>query len=96
MGLESKSAFCIDGQDTIDQVVRILGECPAENLRPITLMLLDLQMPKKNGIQVVTEVRELYKQRATECPGLRLPTFVFLTAYLSTGFKKHLNAHGIS
>ena len=25
-------------------------------------MLLDFQMPRKNGIQVVTEVRELYKK----------------------------------
>jgi len=29
-------------------------------VKPIDFMLLDFQMPKKNGIQVVQEVREFY------------------------------------
>lgn len=29
-------------------------------LRPISLMLLDFQMPLKNGIEVVKEVRDFY------------------------------------
>ena len=31
-------------------------------LRPISLMLLDFQMPLKNGIEVVKEIRDFYER----------------------------------
>jgi CheY-like chemotaxis protein len=31
-------------------------------VRPIALMLLDLQMPRKNGIQVVKAIKDKYSQ----------------------------------
>ena len=30
---------------------------------PIQILLLDFQMPKKNGLQVVVELKEFYKKR---------------------------------
>jgi len=52
-------------------------------IRPVALALLDLQMPIKNGIQVVEEIRKFYVTTRLENPGIQLkePRFVFLTAY---------------
>jgi CheY-like chemotaxis protein len=65
VGLHSKCTYCIDGQLVIDEVKRIMeDEITASNegdvIRPVDFMLLDFQMPKKNGLQVLLEVRELY------------------------------------
>lgn len=55
-------------------------------------MLLDLQMPIKNGIQVVNEVREIYKNLRIRNKNLIIvePHFVFLTAFASHALRKHL------
>ena len=59
-------------------------------------MLLDFQMPHKNGLDVVKAVRDLYESKRDRLelknPGLLLkdPVFVFLTAHASIIFKKHL------
>jgi CheY-like chemotaxis protein len=55
IGLHSKCTYCIDGQVVIDEVKRILDEEILETsegdvIRPIDFMLLDFQMPKKNGL----------------------------------------------
>ena len=47
-------------------------------------------MPRKNGIQVVTEVRELYKRKAEQGVILKEPFVVFLTAYFSRNFVYYL------
>ena len=59
-------------------------------------MLLDLQMPKKNGLQVVMSVRELYKEREYKGVPLKEPIFVFLTAYYTLGFKDYIQTKGIT
>jgi len=52
-------------------------------------------MPFKNGIDVVKEVRELYSVYSLDFPNLVDPEFVFLTGFMSTGFKRHLVSIGI-
>ena len=54
-------------------------------------------MPKKNGIQVVQEVRDIYKNKAQLYPAIKLelPVFVFLTAFSTVHFKKHMASLGI-
>ena len=51
-------------------------------------MLLDLQMPNKNGIEVVKEIRELIKHRNRKSKGVKIlePEFTFITAYATTKF----------
>jgi CheY-like chemotaxis protein len=45
---------------------RIIGQSikpfGSKELQPINLMLLDFQMPRKNGIQVMQEVKQLLKE----------------------------------
>lgn len=59
--------FFYNGQVTIDHTIKLVRDaiayCPdgSTKLRPIAIMLLDFQMPTKNGIEVVNEVRALFK-----------------------------------
>ena len=57
LGLLSKTTFCKDGEEAINTVNSFLSKPPAEVEQPITVMLLDFQMPKKNGLEVVEAVR---------------------------------------
>ena len=63
-------------------------------------MLLDMQMPKKNGIQVVEEVKAMYKnaQESLRERGVELvePLYVFLTAFSSIALRKHLVNLGVT
>ena len=54
-------------------------------IRPIALMLLDFQMPRKNGLQVVTELRTFIKglNMSQFDVVIREPKIVFLTAFAS-------------
>ena len=60
-------------------------------------MLLDFQMPVKNGLEVVKEVKALYLKYNSETldQELDLPEFVFLTAFVNLGFKAYLKAEKI-
>ncbi len=59
--------YCINGQMTIDTCKAVLDqalqclESGVRKLRPISLLILDFQMPFKNGIQVVYEVRQYFE-----------------------------------
>jgi CheY-like chemotaxis protein len=91
LNIHSECDFCIDGQLAIDCAKSLIDKaCDENETRPICLMLLDLQMPNKNGIQVVTEVREYFKLRVGEGFKLEEPEFVFLTAFKNLGLQNHL------
>ena len=53
-------------------------------------MLLDFQMPRKNGLQVLDEVKEMFRERNSELVStgstLVEPKFIFLTSYCSLQF----------
>ena len=52
-------------------------------------------MPKKNGLQAVKEIKALFtwksKQLGVE---LRLPEFIFLTAFMSPNFENYISDLG--
>ena len=94
LSLANKTTYSNNGQDLIDKVKTILSE-PLASDRPIDLILTDFQMPKKNGIEALNEIRALFKAKSTELGrDLSPPHFVFLTAYYSQAFVKHLNQLG--
>ena len=60
-------------------------------------MILDYQMPKNNGLEVVHEVRKLFHEHnASLSVRLELPKFVFLTAFFSKSFRQQLEEQGLS
>ena len=57
MGQLDRCEFCYDGEKTLTKAIEItekaILECALNEetrLKPISLMLLDFQMPKKNGL----------------------------------------------
>jgi len=63
---ESDTKFCPDGQIAIDKTKKIVLDhvnnrtSEEKILTPVSLMLLDFQMPVKNGIDVIKEVQKFY------------------------------------
>ena len=56
-------------------------------------------MPRKNGLQVVNEMRDFYAQKQRELTGkvkLLEPTTVFLTAFATTAFRNHVHSLGVA
>lgn len=65
--LVERTLTAVNGQEAIDMAKkRLFEELEKEDrpagavLKPVSIMLLDLQMPIKNGVQVVQELRTLY------------------------------------
>lgn len=56
LGLVDTCDFCVNGQETINKVQLIVDEAiskrefNSEILHPLDFLLLDFQMPRKNGI----------------------------------------------
>lgn len=90
LGLINRTTFCTNGQEAVDEVARTL--VAPENERPISLVLTDFQMPKKNGIQLMKEVELLYERHQN----LHCPKFVFVTAFISSQFSSYLKEQGIN
>ncbi len=58
LGYQKLTNFCINGQQAIDMAKSVLDQtlssCESDGIvKPVSLMLLDFQMPLKNGINVV-------------------------------------------
>lgn len=58
LNLEQKAILCCNGQEVIEKVKWLVLEAKTE--QPVSVMILDFQMPVKNGLQVVKEVREIF------------------------------------
>ena len=63
----------------------------------MSLVILDFQMPFKNGIQVVNELRDFYTETQMKNPLIKLvnPRFVINTAFKSGMLAKYLNDNNI-
>lgn len=62
-------------------------------MKPISIILLDLQMPRKNGIQVITETKQFFRNLnnlADDGVEILEPTIVLLTSYLTPGLRQHI------
>lgn len=66
LDLESKVSFARNGQEVINLVKEIFNESLASEIesgntfKPIDLLILDFQMPNKNGLQVYSEIKQFY------------------------------------
>ena len=76
----------MNGEEALQKSIAIIREALVNNdkeeIMPIGLMLLDFQMPLKNGIQVIEEIRIFINQQSKRSKIKILePNFVFLTSY---------------
>ena len=100
LGIIDKTQFCVNGQEAIDVSKRIIVEFLKSSptlvavKKPISFMLLDFQMPRKNGLQVIKEIREFIasKNRFQSQGEIAEPCFVFLTAFMTQQFINHLKS----
>jgi CheY-like chemotaxis protein len=66
-------------------------------VKPISIILLDLQMPRKSGIQVMTETKEFFRNLnnlADDGVEILEPRIVLLTSYLTPGLRQHIKSLG--
>jgi CheY-like chemotaxis protein len=90
------TTFCRNGQEIIDTVESLLTSSHLDD-KPIDAIMTDFQMPKKNGVEAIKEVKELYAKKQKELGvDLRLPEFIFLTAFMSPAFVKYIGDLGLN
>ena len=82
MQLDDNVEYFSDGMQLIEHVTEQLA-C-GEGHVPITMMLLDYQMPEANGEEVVKETKALYQDylRANKNSAIREPQYVMLSAHV--------------
>ena len=97
LGILEYCDFYTDGQLAIDKAKSLVDDAldTGETDWPICLMLLDMQMPQKDGMQVVEEVRNYYQLQSLKRE-LKEPEFVFVTAFKSQHFASYLEKLNIS
>jgi CheY-like chemotaxis protein len=100
LGVYSKSEFCYNGEEaiklTLDIITKAVETADQESIHPVCLMLLDFQMPRKNGIQVVEAVRAFVQlMNSKQSVIVHEPIFVFLTAFSTKQFYNHIKRLGI-
>lgn len=97
MGIDSKVQFAINGSEVVDIVKETFQKALSQHrelgvaFRPIDLVILDYQMPFKNGGEVYKEIVKSYDDQADLHPDLVIeePMIVLLTAYASHTIKKY-------
>ena len=67
-GLGFLSEYYTDGQQVIDRVKLVCEESVQNStvfpIKPVSVILLDFQMPIKNGLETVLELKQYYKDLA--------------------------------
>ena len=84
--MQNEVSYYNNGRLLVDQVFKLLQNPELIRKRlPIDALLLDYEMPEADGLQVVKEVKELYREynlHRSGLPTLREPLYVFLSAHL--------------
>ena len=107
INLMDLSEFYINGQQVVDRVKQIVNDqllsAKSFPIRPARALILDFQMPQKNGIEVVKEVKEFYNriimendQMLTRELFLQEPIYIFLSSHVgNTQFVKYCREQGV-
>ena len=68
-----------------------------KTVRPVSLLLLDVQMPRKSGIQVLIEIKDYFRNvnnMTDDGVEVLAPKIVLLTSYLTPTLRQHLKSLG--
>lgn len=102
LNVVEKSEFFCNGQEIIDRVKEILTSIPESQVAPVLAkpypigtLLLDFLMPLKNGVQVIQEVKALYKKRHGNVQ-LKEPVYAITTNFDAGSIEKQFATYCIS
>ena len=88
VGIIEDVSYCADGKIALDTAFSHLEDAlkryNGSLLQPISAMLLDIQMPMKSGLQVVSEVDEFCARHSDK---LIKPAIIYLSSYVSESIK---------
>lgn len=105
IGAHSNTEYFCNGQLVIDYVKdfvekAISGKKLEAVTRPVHALLLDFQMPQKNGLQTVQEVKQYFAQQRVKLfkqTDLQEPIYIFLSAHVvNEAFKTHARSQGVN
>jgi len=77
LGYSDHCEFCYNGESAVRKANEVISSG-----QTLGLMILDFQMPKMNGIEVVVAIKDLCRNKKQ-----KEPKFVFMTAYATTVMK---------
>ena len=67
LGILNRVMFCRNGEEVVQffknffkELQANTGDLPHQTLQPVTLLLMDINMPIKNGLEATREVKELF------------------------------------
>ena len=84
-------SFVFDGKEVVNWCKKNAERARNEHEKQIVIVVTDLEMPHKNGLQAVKEVREHYNSalNANESGfALKMPTFVLSSSRINKGFEQ--------
>lgn len=95
LDLKEKTEFFVSGDQVLERAIKLIDEYK-DDPQPIRLMLLDNQMPRKTGSQVVAELKA-YIKSVNETREIKLvePKFAIVSAFMNRNYSEYLMKHGV-
>ncbi len=63
-GLGAFTEYCIDGNEAVEKTISLVNSALLKEkffpIQPVSLLILDVNMPRKNGMQALEEIQNFY------------------------------------
>ena len=62
LGIEDKLVVFANGKEVVEYFGSILQDSETDTVQPVSLLILDINMPIYNGMKALTLIKEMYQQ----------------------------------
>ena len=62
LGIEDKLVVFANGKEVVEYFGSILQDSEIDTVQPVSLLILDINMPIYNGMKALTLIKEMYQQ----------------------------------